>query len=133
MPKDTQDRTSNGGQRPSLASGFLSRRGWPRRRYKMKIFRKILFLPSLLLGMLMAIPVAIAYETIFNGEKFDREVWLYSSGGACGVLAIFGILTFFVFRIKDPTFRLSPMQVRLIWIGAFLMGAIGTPLIVSTL
>ena len=27
----TQDGTSNGGQRPSLNSGFHSRRGWPRR------------------------------------------------------------------------------------------------------
>jgi len=99
----------------------------------MKLFRKILFLPAILLGMLMAIPGAVAYETIFKNEEFDREVWQYTSVFACVILVIFGVLTYFVFRIKDSTFRLSPIQVRVIWIGAFLMGAIGTPLIVSAL
>jgi hypothetical protein len=32
-----QDGTSNGGQRPSLNSGFHFRRGWPRRSQKRKL------------------------------------------------------------------------------------------------
>jgi heme/copper-type cytochrome/quinol oxidase subunit 2 len=99
----------------------------------MKLLRKVLFLPAILLGMLMAIPGAVVYEAIFKNEQFDRVVWQSMSIMACVVAVVFGILTYFVFRIKDPTFRLSPIQMRVLWVGAFLMGAIGTPLVVSTL
>ena len=45
------------------------------------------------------------------------------------ILGIYGVLTWLLFRVRKMTFGLSPMQLRVGWIGAFILGAVGTPLI----
>jgi hypothetical protein len=96
-------------------------------------FRQMLFLPAVLLGMLFAIPCAVLFESVSGGLVMDAAGIQYTALFALGVLAIYGTLTYFVFKVKESTFALSPNQLRVIWIGAFLLGAFGTPWIVSIL
>lgn len=45
------------------------------------------------------------------------------------ILAIFSVLTWLLFRVNRATFGMSSSQLRFAWIGAFILGAIGAPLI----
>lgn len=96
-------------------------------------FRQMLFLPAVLLGMLFAIPCAVLFEAVFGGLELDAAAIQATVLSAVGVAAVYGILTCFVFKVTESTFALSPKQLRIIWIGAFLLGAIGTPWLVSVL
>lgn len=88
--------------------------------------RKTLFIPALFLGMLIGL--------------FSCEYWLHPETSSLRsgrelaqflgiILCIYGLLTSLIFKVRTTTFGLSPMQLRLGWIGAFVLGAIGTPLI----
>lgn len=96
-------------------------------------FRQMLFLPAVLLGMFFAVPCAVLFEAFSGGLVMDAAGIQATVLSAVGVAVVYGILTCFVFRVKESTFALSPKQLRIIWIGAFLLGAIGTPWIVSIL
>jgi len=90
------------------------------------MFRKLLFFPALFLGMLTGLFVC---EYLLHPEtsalRSDREVVEFLGI----ILGIYGVLTWLLFRVRKTTFGLSPMQLRLGWIGAFILGAVGTPLI----
>ena len=92
----------------------------------MSMYRKTLFLPAVFLGMLVGL---FACEYLLHPERSslrsDRE-----AAQLIGViLGIYGVLTWLLFRVRKMTFGLSPMQLRVGWIGAFILGAVGTPLI----
>jgi hypothetical protein len=90
------------------------------------MYRKTLFLPALFLGMLIGL---FTCEYLLHPEtgalRSDREVAQFLGV----ILGIYGVLTWLLFRVRRTTFGLSPMQLRLGWIGAFILGAVGTPLI----
>jgi hypothetical protein len=90
------------------------------------MYRKTLFLPALFLGMLIGL---FACEYLLHPEtsalRSDREVAQFLGV----ILGIYGVLTRLLFGVRRTTFGLSPMQLRLGWISAFILGAVGTPLI----
>lgn len=67
---------------------------------------------------------------LFLHQRGNRQdLWADFVPAAATILGIYGLLTIMVFRVRQPTFGLNPTQFRTVWIGAFLVGAIGTPLV----
>jgi hypothetical protein len=90
------------------------------------MFRKILFFPALFLGMLLGL---FACEYLLHPETSSLRSGQEAVQFVCAILCIYSVLTWLVFRVKRTTFGLSPIQLRLGWIAAFIIGAVGTPLI----
>ena len=90
------------------------------------MYRKALFFPALFLGMLTGL---FGSEYMLHPEtsalRSVREVAQFFGV----ILGIYCVLTWLLFRVRRTTFGMSPAQLRLGWIGAFILGAIGTPLI----
>jgi hypothetical protein len=90
------------------------------------MFRKTLVMPAVILGMVFGL---LTNEYVLHPGGRRPDLLTDYVPVAATILGIYGALTIIVFRVRRPTFGLSPAQFRWIWIGAFLVGAIGTPLI----
>ncbi|MBN8459487.1 MAG: hypothetical protein J0M04_16790 [Verrucomicrobia bacterium] len=90
------------------------------------MFRKALVMPAVILGMVFGL---LTNEFFLHPGGGRQDLWADYVPVAATILGIYGLLTIIVFRVRQPTFGLSPTQFRWVWIGAFLVGAIGTPLV----
>ena len=90
------------------------------------MFKKMLFLPAVILGMIIGLSIHEACGDTPGAMSLDTPGFLVGMGVA---IALFVALTCFIFRVRSHTFGLSPRQLKLAWIMAFLLGAFGTPLL----
>ena len=92
-PNDEQVGTSNGGQRPSLNSGFLFRRGWPIRSAEMKmsqIAAKIA-LPVQTGAIFGSAAIAVLYQALgfaSSSRYYQDAERLGSVGGLAALVAL---------------------------------------------
>lgn len=95
--------------------------------------RASLFVPALLLGVAFGMSFDTVVQGIVKPEEVNSEFFKKSAVFCTTMLVIYGLLTWIVFRMKRFFFQLSPVQFRVAWISAFLLGAVGFPLLVSVM
>ena len=95
------------------------------------MFRKMLLSPALFLGVVFQYSVGRFSAAVLHQPVSDLVAARNPAILTLLTAAIYGALTFFVFRVKYPLLQLNSTQLRFLWIGAFLVGAIGTPIIFS--
>lgn len=88
--------------------------------------RRFLLIPAVLLGMVVGLFTHEALEKGGPDGAMSRPDFLQVVGVTGGVYLI---LTIVVFRVRSTTFGLTPAQLRVGWLGAFVLGAVGTPIL----
>jgi hypothetical protein len=90
------------------------------------MFRKALLMPAVILGMVFGLITNDFFRHPGVGGQASWPDYLEVAGT---ILVLYGLLTIIAFRVSRPTFGLSPTQFRCLWVAAFLLAAVGTPLI----
>jgi hypothetical protein len=84
--------------------------------------RKAIFIPAMILG---AIPGMMLGDLWAGSAKVDLIFALWFTTPVC----LFLILTALVWRLKRDLLELTPPMVRILWIGTFIVGMVGAPVI----
>jgi hypothetical protein len=84
--------------------------------------RKVIFIPAMILG---AIPGMMLGDLRAGSAKIDLSFVLWFTTPVC----LFLILTALVWRLKRDLLEMTPAMVRLLWLGSFVLGLVGTPVI----
>jgi hypothetical protein len=90
--------------------------------------RRLLLMPALFLGMILGLVTHDALTTPEPWEGLASPGYQQIAGTAGG---IYLAATYFVFRLRKPVLGLSPAQFRLGWLGAFVLGALATPMMLQ--
>lgn len=84
--------------------------------------QKIIFIPAMILG---AIPGMVLGNLWAGSAEIDLSFALYF----VTPVVLFLILTALIWRLKRDLLEMTPLVVRILWIGAFAAGLVGTPVI----
>ena len=84
--------------------------------------RKIIFIPAMILG---AVPGMMLGNLWAGSAEIDLSFALYLATS----IGLFLILTALIWRLKRDLLEMTPLVVRILWIGAFVAGMVGTPVI----
>jgi hypothetical protein len=84
--------------------------------------RKVLFIPAMILG---AVPGMMLGDLWAGSAKIDLTFALFFAGST----GLFLILTVLIWRLKRDLLEMTPQMVRFLWIGSFVLGMVGTPVI----
>lgn len=84
--------------------------------------RKVIFIPAMILG---AIPGMMLGDLWAGSAEIDLSFALYLTTS----IGLFLVLTALVWRLKRDMLGMTPPMVRILWIGTFVLGMVGTPVI----
>lgn len=87
---------------------------------------KLVVLPSVILGIIIGLGMK---DHFAHGLTLKGLIRAAQSPLLLIPVAIFLLLTVFIFLFRSGLAGLSAAQLRLLWILAFLLGAFGTPII----
>ena len=92
------------------------------------MMRKFLFVPAALLGAVFGF---ICHDAILAvpGTRGWRDA--ETPVVLASLLLVYVLLTAAIFRVRRDTFGLSRTQLRVIWLAAFPLGAVGAPLLLE--
>jgi hypothetical protein len=84
--------------------------------------QKIIFIPAMILG---AVPGMMLGNLWAGSAEIDLSFALYLAAS----IGLFLILTAMIWRLERALLEMTPLVVRILWIGSFVLGMVGTPVI----
>ena len=88
--------------------------------------KEVLLSPAAFIGMFIGLMLNDARR---EGHLVNSLQNPKLGGGIAILFAIYLFLTYWIFQVRKDTFKLNYNQLRVAWIGAFILGAILTPVI----